>query len=155
MDSTENSIFGHRPGLFLLFFTEMWERFSYYGMRALLTLFLISEAAAGGWGWANADALQLYAIYTGLVYLTPIFGGIAADKVLGYRNAVLLGALLMTLGHGALAFEVPVMFYTGLGLLILGNGFFKPNISSIVGHLYEDDEDRKDGAYTIFYMGIN
>ena len=148
-------VFGHKPGLFLLFFTEMWERFSYYGMRALLTIFLVSEIAGGGWGWANDDALQLYAWYTGLVYLTPILGGIIADKLLGYRWAVLLGALLMTLGHGALAFETPTTFYIGLGLLIAGNGFFKPNISSIVGQLYADDEQKRDAAYTIFYMGIN
>lgn len=150
-----NHIFGHKPGLFLLFFTEMWERFSYYGMRALLTLFLVSELAGGGWGWSREDALQLYALYTGLVYLTPILGGIAADKLLGYRGAVILGALLMTLGHGAMALETSFMFYAGLGLLILGNGFFKPNISSIVGQLYADEEDKKDAAYTIFYMGIN
>ena len=151
----EDQVFGHEPGLFLLFFTEMWERFSYYGMRALLVLFLVSEIAGGGWGWSREDALFLYAIYTGLVYLTPIIGGIAADKLLGYRGAVLLGALLMTLGHAALAFETAPMFYTGLGLLIFGNGFFKPNISTIVGQLYKNNEERKDAAYTIFYMGIN
>ncbi len=151
----EAQVFGHKPGLFLLFFTEMWERFSYYGMRALLVLFLVSEVAAGGWAWSRESALQLYAIYTGLVYLTPILGGIAADKLLGYRGAVLLGAFLMTLGHASMALEVPWAFYTGLGLLIFGNGFFKPNISSIVGQLYENEGDKKDGAYTIFYMGIN
>ena len=148
-------VFGHQPGLFLLFFTEMWERFSYYGMRALLVLFLVSEMAAGGWAWSRESALELYAWYTFLVYLTPILGGIVADKVLGYRNAVILGALLMTLGHGALAFETKPMFYAGLGLLIFGNGFFKPNISSIVGQLYSGEEKKKDAAYTIFYMGIN
>lgn len=148
-------VFGHRPGLFLLFFTEMWERFSYYGMRALLVLFLVSEIAGGGWGWSREQALSLYAMYTGLVYLTPILGGIVADKLLGYRNAILLGALLMTLGHAALAFETEFMFYTGLGLLIFGNGFFKPNISTMVGQLYTDDQEKKDAAYTIFYMGIN
>ena len=153
--SLEKQVFGHKPGLFLLFFTEMWERFSYYGMRALLVLFLVSEAAAGGWAWERDDALKLYAIYTGLVYLTPILGGIVADKLLGYRNAVLFGALLMTLGHGALALETKPMFYAGLGLLIFGNGFFKPNISSIVGQLYENEGKKKDAAYTIFYMGIN
>lgn len=150
-----NSVIGHKPGLFVLFFTEMWERFSYYGMRALLVLFLVSEMAAGGWGWPREEALKLYGIYTGLVYITPILGGIMADKIFGYRNAVLLGALLMTLGHGAMAFETEFFFYLGLGLLILGNGFFKPNISSIVGQLYKDDESKKDAAYTIFYMGIN
>ena len=154
-DSVEDMVFGHEPGLFLLFFTEMWERFSYYGMRALLVLFLIGEIAGGGWGWSRKEALELYALYTGLVYLTPILGGIVADKLIGYRNAVLLGALLMTLGHGALAFETETMFYTGLGLLIFGNGFFKPNISTIVGQLYINNSQKKDAAYTIFYMGIN
>ena len=155
IDATRDKVFGHHPGLFLLFFTEMWERFSYYGMRALLVLFLVSEIATGGWGWSRSEALQLYAYYTGLVYLTPILGGIVADKLIGYRWAVLLGALLMTLGHAALAFETEFMFYAGLGLLIFGNGFFKPNISTMVGQLYADDEEKKDGAYTIFYMGIN
>ena len=154
-DSLDDLVFGHEPGLFLLFFTEMWERFSYYGMRALLVLFLIGEIAGGGWGWSRKEALELYALYTGLVYLTPILGGIVADKLIGYRNAVLLGALLMTLGHGALAFETETMFYTGLGLLIFGNGFFKPNISTIVGQLYINNSKKKDAAYTIFYMGIN
>jgi POT family proton-dependent oligopeptide transporter len=153
--SAESSIFGHKPGLFLLFFTEMWERFSYYGMRVLLVLFLVSETAGGGWGWTRASALNLYALYTGLVYVTPIFGGIIADKFLGYRKAVLLGALFMTLGHASLAIETEFAFYAGLVLLIVGNGFFKPNISSIVGQLYANDADKKDSAYTIFYMGIN
>ncbi len=149
------TIFGHKTGLFLLFFTEMWERFSYYGMRALLVLFLVSELAANGWGWSREEALKLYAMYTGLVYLTPIIGGILADKVLGHRLAVLCGALLMTLGHASMALETSAAFYTGLLLLILGNGLFKPNISSIVGQLYAHDAEKKDGAYTIFYMGIN
>lgn len=163
MDSTKlrhpedgGSIFGHRPGLFVLFFTEMWERFSYYGMRALLVLFLIASITEdGGFGWPKKEALALYGIYTGLVYLTPMFGGIIADKFIGYRKAVMAGALVMTLGHASLAFETEAAFYLGLGLLIIGNGLFKPNISSIVGQLYADDEDRKDSAYTIFYMGIN
>ena len=154
-DNTEITVFGHKPGLFLLFFTEMWERFSYYGMRVLLVLFLVSETAGGGWGWTRSSALNLYALYTGLVYVTPILGGIIADKFLGYRKAVVLGAFLMTLGHAALAFETTTAFYAGLVLLILGNGFFKPNISSIVGQLYANDGGRKDSAYTIFYMGIN
>lgn len=155
--STEdkNEIFGHPPGLFLLFFTEMWERFSYYGMRALLVLFLVSQIADGGWAWSRQDSLNLYALYTGLVYLTPILGGLIADKILGYRMAVVLGAFLMTLGHASMALETVSTFYTGLGLLIVGNGLFKPNISSIVGQLYADRQEKKDGAYTIFYMGIN
>ncbi|THH39807.1 peptide MFS transporter [Neolewinella litorea] len=148
------SIFGHRPGLFVLFFTEMWERFSYYGMRVLLVVFLVDVAFADN-PWDRADALALYGIYTGLVYFTPMIGGILADRLLGYRRAVVLGALIMTLGHASMAFETAGLFYTGLGLLIIGNGLFKPNISSIVGQLYEKDTDLKDGAYTIFYMGIN
>lgn len=152
---TEPDVFGHNPGLFLLFFTEMWERFSYYGMRALLVLFLVSDAAAGGWQWSREDAMGLYGWYTGLVYVTPIIGGMLADAFLGYRRAVLLGALLMTLGHAAMAFETRPFFYAGLVLLILGNGLFKPNISSIVGQLYKNKPEKKDSAYTIFYMGIN
>ncbi len=148
-------IFDHKPGLFVLFFTEMWERFSYYGMRALLVLFLVASMLDGGYGWERENALELYGIYTGLVYFTPLIGGIIADKLLGYRNAVVLGAFIMTLGHASLALEIPFFFYLGLLLLILGNGLFKPNISSIVGQLYANDEERKDGAYTIFYMGIN
>ncbi len=152
---TEPDVFGHNPGLFLLFFTEMWERFSYYGMRALLVLFLVSDAAAGGWQWSREEAMELYGWYTGLVYVTPIIGGMLADAFLGYRRAVLLGALLMTIGHGAMAFETRPFFYAGLVLLILGNGLFKPNISSIVGQLYKNKPEKKDSAYTIFYMGIN
>ncbi len=148
-------LMGHPAGLFILFFTEMWERFSYYGMRALLVLFLVSGISEGGWAWEREDALKLYGIYTGLVYLTPILGGLLADKLIGHRWAVLLGAFLMTLGHASMAFETEFFFYAGLGLLILGNGAFKPNISSIVGGLYPQGSDKKDSAYTIFYMGIN
>ncbi|MEI6949120.1 peptide MFS transporter [Paraflavisolibacter sp. H34] len=146
---------GHPPALFILFFTEMWERFSYYGMRALLVLFLTTSLTGGGWAWERKEALQLYGIYTGLVYLTPILGGLIADKLLGYRKAVIAGAAIMTLGHASMALETPFFFYLGLVCLIIGNGLFKPNISSIVGQLYAKDEDRKDAAYTIFYMGIN
>ena len=155
-----NAHSGHPPGLFILFFTEMWERFSYYGMRALLVLFLVSSIMGDanghnpGWGWERSEALQLYAVYTGLVYLTPIIGGWIADKFIGYRTAVILGALIMTLGHASMAAETHFFFYLGLGLLIVGNGLFKPNISTIVGQLYTD-EKKKDAAYTIFYMGIN
>jgi len=148
-------VIGHPAGLFVLFFTEMWERFSYYGMRALLVLFLVSSEGIGGWEWTNAEALSLYALYTGLVYITPIFGGLIADKLTGYRTAILIGALLMTLGHASMAFETELTFYAGLALLILGNGMFKPNISSVVGQLYNKDPEKKDAGYTIFYMGIN
>jgi len=149
------TVLNHPAGLFILFFTEMWERFSYYGMRALLVLFLISDLSANGWGWPREEALKLYGLYTGLVYVTPILGGIVADQLLGYRRAVILGALLMTAGHASMAFETPFFFYLGLTLLILGNGAFKPNISSIVGQLYPNNSDKKDAGYTIFYMGIN
>ncbi len=153
----QKTILGHPSGLFTLFFTEMWERFSYYGMRAILVLFLISSIDNEGWGWDRSDALVLYGWYTGLVYITPIFGGLIADRFIGYRKAVVYGALLMTLGHAAMALEVFYDFYlyVGLSLLILGNGLFKPNISSIVGQMYKDDGKIKDAAYTIFYMGIN
>ena len=150
-------IFDHPSGLFVLFFTEMWERFSYYGMRAILVLFLTSSILNEGWGWEREDAMELYALYTGLVYLTPLFGGILADKYFGYRNATVMGALIMALGHGSMALEYfsDSFFFLGIALLIIGNGLFKPNISSIVGQLYKDDDIRKDGGYTIFYMGIN
>ena len=154
IDSQEPNIFGHKPGLFVLFFTEMWERFSYYGMRVLFVVFLLEEAFNGD-VWDKADAAALYGIYTGFVYFTPMLGGIIADKYLGYRRAVLLGAFIMTLGHALLAFETEYFWYSGLLCLIVGNGFFKPNISSIVGQLYAGESERKDGAYTIFYMGIN
>lgn len=153
----QKTILSHPVGLFVLFFTEMWERFSYYGMRAILVLFLTSSLLNEGWAWSREDALVLYGWYTGLVYLTPILGGFLADKFLGYRNATVLGAFIMTLGHASMALETftDSFFYLGLGLLVVGNGFFKPNISSIVGQLYKDGDKRKDGGYTIFYMGIN
>lgn len=153
----DKMVMGHPAGLFVLFFTEMWERFSYYGMRALLTVFLITEIVNGGWGWTSEEALQLYAWYTGLVYLTPLLGGIIADKFTGFRKAILLGALIMTLGHASMALEMvnPAFFYVGLVFMILGNGLFKPNISSMVGQLYPDNSSKKDAGYTIFYMGIN
>ncbi|WP_338867345.1 peptide MFS transporter [Myxococcus stipitatus] len=145
---------GHPPGLYLLFFTEMWERMSYYGMRGLLVLFLTSTTM-GGFGWSRADALGLYGTYTGLVYLTPIVGGFVADRFIGQRKAVVLGGVLMMIGHLVLAVPSVTMFYVGLGFLIVGNGFFKPNISTMVGGLYPQGDGRRDGAFTIFYMGIN
>lgn len=150
----QKTILGHPSGLFVLFFTEMWERFSYYGMRVLFVVFLV-EVAFGDNAWERSDALALYGIYTGFVYFTPMIGGILADKFLGYRKAVLIGALVMTLGHASMALETEFSFYAGLLMLIIGNGFFKPNISSIVGNIYEKVPELKDGAYTIFYMGIN
>jgi len=152
----ETNVLGHPAGLFVLFFTEMWERFSYYGMRAILVLFLVSAFGLGGWNWPRENALALYGTYTALVYLTPILGGYLADKFIGYRKAVIIGAFLMTLGHVSLALEFePIFLYIGIGLLIAGNGFFKPNITSIISKLYTDFPEKKDGAYTIFYMGVN
>jgi POT family proton-dependent oligopeptide transporter len=157
----------HPQGLYALFFTEMWERFSYYGMRALLVLYLTSTAMKGGFGLDRASALEIYAIFTGLVYLTPIAGGILADKLLGQRISVLIGGLLMALGNFVLASSVGTegaaavdtgrlsMLNLGLGLLIAGNGFFKPNISTMVGGLYQPNDIRRDSGFTIFYMGIN
>ena len=138
----------HPKGLFVLFGAEAWERFSYYGMRALLVLYLVDHLE-----FERTDALSIYAIYTGLVYLTPLFGRLLADKVLGQRKAVLIGGIVMALGHLAMAFES--LLFPALGLLIVGNGFFKPNISTIVGGLYEENDPRRDGGFTIFYMGIN
>jgi POT family proton-dependent oligopeptide transporter len=154
-DFFASKVLGHPAGLFVLFFTEMWERFSYYGMRALLVLFLISNLDKGGWAWPEENALALYGTYTSLVYLTTIMGGYLADRYLGYRWAVVIGAFLMTLGHASMAVESPTFLYLGIGFLIFGNGFFKPNMTSIVSHIYKDHPEKKDGAYTIFYMGVN
>ncbi|SCY44464.1 proton-dependent oligopeptide transporter, POT family [Nonlabens sp. Hel1_33_55] len=157
--TNQKTVLGHPSGLFILFFTEMWERFSYYGMRALLVLFLVASLTDenSGWEWERADATSLYGWYIGLVYLTPIIGGFIADKFTGYRKAIVIGAFVMTLGHAAMALELfaDYFFYVGLVLLILGNGMFKPNISSIVGQLYKTQGKEKDAGYTIFYMGIN
>lgn len=157
--------FGHPTPLSTLFATEMWERFSYYGMRALLVLFLTATFATGGFGMSEKEAFTIYGIFTGLVYVTPIIGGILADKVLGQRKSIFIGAIIMALGQFSLATSAmmdgadienrQMIFYAGLGLLIMGNGFFKPNISTIVGDLYDNNDPRKDGGFTIFYMGIN
>jgi len=153
-------ILGHPKGLFLLFATEMWERFSYYGMRALLVLTLVAatDVANPGFGLSRGHALELYGIYTGLVYFTPILGGWIADNFIGQRRAVILGGVLMAAGQFTLFAATPhslALFYIGLGLLIVGNGFFKPNISTMVGDLYPQGDARRDGAFSIFYMGIN
>ncbi len=150
-------VMGHPSQLFVLFFTEMWERFSYYGMRAILVIFLTGVITGDnpGWGWSSEDALHLLGIYASLVYLTPIVGGWLADNKIGYRLAVVIGALLMTLGHASMAIETPTFLYIGIALLIAGNGFFKPNMTSIISKLYEGHDEKKDGAYNIFYMGVN
>jgi POT family proton-dependent oligopeptide transporter len=151
----KDKVLGHPAGLFVLFFTEMWERFSYYGMRALLVMFFTASLMDEGWGWPRDYAYAIFGTYTSLVYLSTLLGGYFADKVIGYRYAVVLGALLMTLGHGSMAIETPFFIYTGLTLLVFGSGFFKPNMTSIISEMYKGRDDKKDGAYTIFYMGVN
>ncbi|WP_159948644.1 peptide MFS transporter [Polaribacter septentrionalilitoris] len=151
----EFSLLNHKPALFVLFFTEMWERFSYYGMRAIFVLFLTDSFADGGWEWTRERALGMLAIYTSSVYITPLIGGIIADKLLGYQKAVALGAFVMTLGHASMALETELTLYLGIAFLIIGNGLFKPNVTSMVSGLYDKYPERKDGAFTIFYMGVN
>lgn len=151
----KSKVLGHPSGLFVLFFTEMWERFSYYGMRSLLVMFFTAALMDGGWGWPREHAFAIFGTYTSLVYLSTLLGGYFADKIIGYRVAVVVGALLMTLGHGAMAIETPFFIYTGLTLLVFGSGFFKPNMTSIISEMYKNHPEKKDGAYTIFYMGVN
>lgn len=147
---------GHPKGLYLLFFTEMWERFSYYGMRAILILYLTKKLVEGGLGMNEKDAMLLYGYFTGFVYFTPLIGGWLADRYLGKRLAVMIGGITMMLGQFTLfALNSTTGLYACLLLLIIGNGFFKPNISTLVGGLYEDGDNRRDAAFTIFYMGIN
>ena len=131
-----------------LFFTEMWERFSYYGMRALLVLYLVNSQ-----NYSESDALHIYAVYTGLVYLTPLIGGYLADRFLGSQKAIFIGGLTMMIGHFLMAF--PNFLYLAIGMLIIGNGYFKPNISSLLGRLYKPDDVRRDSGFSIFYVGIN
>lgn len=145
------TIFGHPTGLFNLFFAEMWERFSYYGMRALLVFYMTK----GFLGYNDSRAYTVYGAYTALVYMTPFIGGMLADRLLGQRIAVIIGGILMALGHLIMGVENPTAFYLALTLLIIGNGFFKPNISTIVGTLYPNGSHKRDGGFTIFYMGVN
>jgi POT family proton-dependent oligopeptide transporter len=155
----KSTLFGHPIGLYILFFTEMWERFSYYGMRALLVLYMttetIGDARGPGLGWTSQEALALYGWYTMLVYVMSIPGGMIADKLLGQKKAVLLGAVVLCVGHGVLVFTDTWAFYTGLGLVILGVGLLKPNISTMVGGLYAQGDIRRDKGFSIFYIGIN
>jgi POT family proton-dependent oligopeptide transporter len=151
----KSTVLGHPAGLFVLFFTEMWERFSFYGMRSLLILFLTTSITDGGWEWTRENASALFGSYVGLVYLSTMLGGYFADKVIGFRWAVVVGAILMTLGHASMAVETEFSIYLGLVLLVFGNGFFKPNMTSIVSEMYKDRPEKKDGAYTLFYMGVN
>jgi len=140
----------HPKALFYLFFVELWERFSYYGMRALLILYLTKS-----FGFSDDKAYGIYGAYGALVYATPVLGGLVADRLLGLRNSIVLGAVLMAMGHFAMAFPQQPVLYMALGFLIVGNGFFKPNISSLVGKLYPDGDLRRDSGFTLFYMGIN
>jgi len=146
----QGEFLGHPKGLYVLFFTEMWERFSYYGMRALLVLYMVNY-----FKWTQEDASTVYKWYTALVYLTPLIGGYLADRYLGNKNSIIIGAVLMSIGHFCMAFEQIPIFAAALVLLIIGNGFFKPNMSTQVGRLYPANDPRRDSAYTIFYMGIN
>ncbi|MFD0957771.1 oligopeptide:H+ symporter, partial [Virgibacillus alimentarius] len=140
----------------LLFFTELWERYSYYGMRAVLVLYLTAELISGGLGLSTQHAVMIYGIYTGAIYFTPIFGGYLTDKFMGLRTAITIGGFTMAVGDFVIFLvHSQVGLYLGLALLIIGNGFFKPNISTFVGELYPRNDKRKDSAFTIFYMGIN
>ncbi len=145
----------HPSGLSVLFFTEMWERFSYYGMRAFLILYMTAPAAAGGLGFADADAASIYGTYTGSVWAAAIFGGVLADRVLGQYRSVLIGGIIIALGHFTLAFKPLPFFYGGLALIVVGTGLLKPNVSILVGSLYEPGDTRRDAGFSIFYMGIN
>ena len=154
----QKELFGHPVGLYVLFFTEMWERFSYYGMRSILVIYMIAQATnknGPGLGWTELEAYQLYGWYVMLVYLISIPGGILADKVLGQKKTVMLGAVLLSIGHGILAIEQDWAFFTGLGFIIVGVGCLKPNISTMVGGLYKKGDIRRDKGFSIFYIGIN
>ena len=149
-EQEEQTLFGHPKGLYYLFFAELWERFSFYGMRALLMLYMTQHLL-----YSDDMSFGIFAAYGSLVYVTPLIGGIVSDKVLGYRKSIILGGVLMALGHFVLTIEHPITFYTSLALLIVGNGFFKPNISSFVGSLYEKGSAKRDSGFMIFYMGVN
>ena len=154
----QKELFGHPVGLYVLFFTEMWERFSYYGMRAILVIYMMAEFTnenGPGLGWTEKESLQLYGWYVMLVYVISIPGGILADKWLGQKKTVMLGAIILVLGHGTLAIEETWAFFTGLSLIILGVGCLKPNISTMVGGLYKQGDIRRDKGFSIFYIGIN
>ncbi|MBE7644771.1 MFS transporter [Tenacibaculum finnmarkense genomovar ulcerans] len=155
----QDEFLGHPKGLYVLFFVEMWERFSYYGMRAILTLYLAAPILLGnpqsGFGWSNAETISFYGTYTMLAYITSIPGGWIADKYIGQKKAVMLGGILLCIGHGILAVDAQWAFFTGLFFIVTGVGFLKPNISTMVGGLYPKGDDRRDKAFYIFYTGIN
>src|SRR5256714_5388202 len=151
----DTSFFGHPRGLATLFLTEMWERFSYYGMRAFLILYMTAPVAAGGLGFPVADAASIYGTYAGSAWAAAIFGGLLADRVLGQYRSVLIGGIVIAAGHFTLAFRALPFFYTGLALIVIGTGLLKPNVSAMVGSLYEEGDSRRDAGFSIFYMGIN
>jgi POT family proton-dependent oligopeptide transporter len=151
----EKQWFGHPAGLSTLFFTEMWERFSYYGMRALLMLFMTKPALEGGLGWTAGKAGPIYGLYTAMVYMTAVPGGWIADRIIGQRRATFIGGFIIMLGHISLMFHGILTFYLGLCLIIIGTGLLKPNISTMVGQLYTEKDARRDAGFSIFYMGIN
>src|SRR3954471_18086214 len=151
----DTGFFGHPRGLSTLFFTEMWERFSYYGMRALLILFMTAPLAAGGLGFDTATAGAIYGLYTSMVYMMTLPGGWIADRLIGQRRAVLYGGILIAAGHFSMAFSSMATFYLGLTLIVLGTGMLKGNVSVIVGGLYRPNDQRRDAGFSIFYMGIN
>ena len=157
IESQQKELFGHPIGLFVLFFTEMWERFSYYGMRAILVLYLVAETTEinPGLGWTKGEALSLYGWYTMMVYVMSVPGGYLADKFLGQRKSVTIGGVLLLVGHSVLAVENLTAFYAGLIFIVLGVGMLKPNISTMVGGLYKQGDVRRDKGFTIFYIGIN
>ena len=151
----DTGFFGHPRGLSTLFFTEMWERFSYYGMRAFLIYYMTATAAAGGLGFTDANAGNIYGLYTGSAWGASILGGIAADRWLGQYRSVLIGGIVIALGHFTLAFRPLPFFYAGLVLIVLGTGLLKPNVSTLVGALYPPGDSRRDAGFSLFYMGIN
>jgi proton-dependent oligopeptide transporter, POT family len=151
----DRSFFGHPRGLSTLFFSEMWERFSYYGMRAFLILYMTAPVAMGGMGLTAAAAGPIYGTYTSLVYLSNLPGGWIADRLIGQRRAVLIGGILIAAGHFSLAIRAAGTFYLGLILIVLGTGLLKPNISVMVGQLYSEKDLRRDAGFSLFYMGIN
>ncbi len=153
--NADRGFFGHPRGLSTLFFTEMWERFSYYGMRAFLILYMVAPVTAGGLGFADKDAASIYGTYTGSVWGSAILGGIIADRWLGQYRSVLIGGIIIALGHFTLAFKDLTFFYTGLTLIVIGTGLLKPNVSTLVGSLYEQGDARRDAGFSLFYMGIN
>ncbi|HJZ83215.1 MAG TPA: peptide MFS transporter, partial [Pyrinomonadaceae bacterium] len=154
-DALDRGFFGHPKGLSTLFFTEMWERFSYYGMRALLTLYMTSKALDGGLGFSESYSSAIYATYVSSVWYLPLVGGWLADKVLGARRAVLIGGIVIACGHYSMAIDSLPTFYAALILIALGTGLLKPNISTMVGQLYQPGDKRRDAGFSIFYMGIN